>query len=656
MKYREDIDGLRAIAVLAVIFYHLDFPFISGGFVGVDIFFVISGFLITQTIYGDLDRDRFTISRFYIKRIRRIIPVLFFTTTITTIIATVLLPIDELEEFALSLFSVSIFSSNIFFWQNIDYFAVSAELKPLLHTWSLGIEEQFYILFPLFILWTRKLSYKLVIFWIALFMVISFIISASPIGVSHLQANFFLPITRFWELFIGVVLAMIIRDSRFKIEECCQNLNNALASIGLLLIIVPMFLLNHNSIFPATNALYPVIGSVLIIYSAHYSRTWLSDFLSHKVIRYMGIISFSLYLWHWIIISFAKNMIFGELSLLLKISILILTFALSSLSYRFIEKPFRVDKNLKEFLQIKNGTIALIILGSLALFIYLYIRVFYPNKQSLHDSINCFKKEMTLESTKECSFGDVNSSRVFVLYGDSHASAIYPAFEQLAKERKMRGILLPLFGCVPLFDVFRADGVGNASNCTGEYAKNIERFLERNRKEIERVYIVSRWDIYEKGWRINGRLREATHFISDEQTDSKNAKESAEVLKKALLHTVDRINGEMKIELTILKSVPILNGKIDKWGSQEITRTKYLSQQAYTNTIFQSLKDKYKITVLDPIDIFCPKDICLSYNENIRLYIDDNHLSYEGAMMMYPILKGGDNEPDELGNVPKDRE
>ena len=154
MNYRKDIDGLRAIAVLSVIFYHLGFSFISGGFIGVDIFFVISGFLITQSIQNDLDRGIFTIKNFYIKRIRRIIPLLFLVTMTTLGASFFILGVEELKEFALSLISVSIFSSNIFFWQNINYFSVSAELKPLLHTWSLGIEEQFYIFFPLFMIWT----------------------------------------------------------------------------------------------------------------------------------------------------------------------------------------------------------------------------------------------------------------------------------------------------------------------------------------------------------------------------------------------------------------------------------------------------------------------------------------------------------------------
>ncbi|RUM75584.1 MAG: acyltransferase, partial [Sulfurovum sp.] len=214
MRYRKDIDGLRAIAILSVLFYHLGFSFISGGFIGVDIFFVISGFLITQSIQNDLHNNIFTIKHFYIKRIRRIVPVLFVTTIVTMIVALFILPIEALKEFALSVTSVSFFGSNIFFWQHIDYFSVSAELKPLLHTWSLGIEEQFYIFFPLFMMWTATWRSKKVFIVTVLFSFLSFALSASPLGVSHIQANFFLPITRFWELFMGVLLALFLSQKR----------------------------------------------------------------------------------------------------------------------------------------------------------------------------------------------------------------------------------------------------------------------------------------------------------------------------------------------------------------------------------------------------------------------------------------------------------
>jgi len=637
MKYRKDIDGLRAIAVLSVIFYHLGFSIISGGFIGVDIFFVISGFLITQSIQYDLDRDSFTIRKFYIKRIRRIVPVLFVTTLVTLLVSIFVLPIDALKEFALSLVSVSIFSSNIFFWQHIDYFSVSAELKPLLHTWSLGIEEQFYIFFPLFMIWTAKWRYKKMLWVIIIFTFLSFALSSSPFGASHIQANFFLPITRFWELFMGVILAILLNTS-FK-EKKYPYLDNILAILGLGLIISPLLLLDYNSIFPGINALYPVFGAVVIIYSGRNSDTFLTPILSNRVVRYIGLISFSLYLWHWPIIALAKNIIVGEFSLIEQLSILFLTFFLSALSYRFVEEPFRRRERLKEFLKIKNGLLALTILGLTALILFLFLKISFPNTKLKHKDTNCFKTEATMESVEECTFGDRDSNRTFVLYGDSHASALYPLFEKFAKENKRRGVFISLSGCAPLFDVRRDDGVGNASNCTGEYAKNIENFLEKNSKDIKDIYLVARWTLYEKGWILNGRLQKATHFLSNSEIKSKTANQSAKVLKKALFETVDRVSRDFNISTTIFKNVPTLHGDINKRGLKNITRDEYLSQLKYTNAIFKELKRRDGVDIIDPIDIFCPTDSCLMYEGNEPLYIDDNHVNYRGAMKLYPLLE-----------------
>ena len=203
----------------------------------------------------------------------------------------------------------------------------------------------------------------------------------------------------------------------------------------------------------------------------------------------------------------------------------------------------------------------------------------------------------------------------------------------------MKGIFISLSGCAPLFDIRREDGVGNASNCTGEYAKNIENFLESNAKEIEHLYLVARWTLYEKGYILNGRLQRATHFLSDSEIKSTTAKQSATVLKKALFATVNKINNELHIPVTILKNVPTLHGDIGKRGLKNVTREEYLSQLNYTDKIFKKLVQSDGITVLSPIDILCPKEECLMYDGNEALYRDDNHLNYKGAMMLKPLLK-----------------
>jgi len=640
MVYRKDIDGLRALAVMAVVLYHLGFHSLSGGFIGVDIFFVISGYLITKSITQDIENNIFTISSFYIKRIRRIIPALFTITLITIIAALFILPIYELKEFSLSVMSVATFASNIFFWLHLDYFSVSSELKPLLHTWSLGIEEQFYILFPLFMLFSKKIKDQKIIYWMVLFFIISFFISVSPIGIHNPTANFFLPITRFWELLAGSLLAMSAKNIGHK------NIlfNNLLSFLGLILIIIPIFLLDKYSIFPGYNALYPVIGTVLVIYSSSSKeKTYIANILSMQPIRYIGLISYSVYLWHWPIIALSKNIIIGDFTLYIQIIILLLVFFLSILTYHFIEQPFRKNHTLKKFLQLKSGFLALLILLILASFILVYINKTYknnmPNKSTnIDDSIGCFTQPETLDSTMRCSFGDKTSDKIFVLYGDSHAGAMVPVFEKLAIEYKYRGIMLPLTGCPPLFNVFRLDNDRIAKRCKGVYSDNMEKFLEFNKDSIDHVFLVSRWTLYEKGWIVNGRLQPMAHFLSDSETQSKKASDSAKVLQKGLIRTVDKISRKLNIQTTILAPVPVLKGNINYPNIKDVTKKEYMDQRYFIDNIFNTFKDNDLVNIIDPIDIFCPNDLCKMYENNIKLYIDDNHVSQVGALKFAPLI------------------
>jgi len=637
MNYYSAIDGLRAIAVISVILYHLDFSIISGGYVGVDIFFVISGFLITQSIREDIKKQNFSIYNFYIKRIRRIVPALFFVVLITTIFSFFILPINELIEFSKSVFSVSSFSSNIFFWRHLDYFSAASELKPLLHTWSLGIEEQFYIIFPVFMLVTSNVKEKLIIFWIIIILILSFLISVSPLGIEHPGANFFLPVTRFWELLVGSLLAFLIRYSIDK----NKILNNFISIFGLILVISSIVFLTKNSVFPGVNALATVFGTALIIFTSNGGSSFLSVVLSNKYIRYIGLISYSLYLWHWPIIALSKNSIFGGFDITVKCLILVIIFILSVFTYMFVEQPFRTRQSFKRFLKIKNGILALISLSIISASILLYIHKTEHIKIFGSQGIgtSCFKKNETLESTMKCSFGDKDSKKIFLLFGDSHAMALYPAFKKIAFQNGWRGISATFSGCPSLFGVYREDGIGNAKNCTGVYSENVKTFIIENKKNIDMIFLVSRWRLYEKGWIKNGRLQDATHFLSDTENNSKNAIDSSKVLRKSFIGTVNKISEELSIMTNILVSVPTLPVHINKFKERNILKKDYINQRQFIDKIFYIVDNKPLVNVLDPINILCKTSVCNVYYKNKPLYSDDNHVSREGALYLSPLLQ-----------------
>ena len=336
MRYRAEIDGLRTLAVIPVILYHLDFQLFSGGYVGVDIFFVISGFLISTIIFEELENKKFNLVNFYERRTRRILPALLFTLIISIIFSWILLQPYEFIKFHKSLFSVLTFSSNIFFLRDGDYFITDSSLKPLLHTWSLAVEEQFYLFFPIFLLLIQKLNRK-IIFLILLFITITSLIICYVGSIYFKSPNFYLLPSRFWELSIGSITALKI--NYFK-KISYSKINELFGITGLALILFSIYFFDENTPFPSLFTLLPTCGAALIIIFVS-SEDKVGQFLSNKIFVTFGLLSYSAYLFHQPIISFFKIYTERDLSVSYKFVILALTFLLSYLSYRFIELQFK---------------------------------------------------------------------------------------------------------------------------------------------------------------------------------------------------------------------------------------------------------------------------------------------------------------------------
>lgn len=355
MEYRSEIDGLRAIAVLAVIFYHAELNifghyFFEGGYLGVDIFFVISGYLITHIILSELyETGSFNFKNFYERRARRILPMLFFVMLVSIPFAWKILLPSAFIEFAESIFTSIFFSSNFYFYFNTtEYAAESSLLKPLLHTWSLGVEEQFYLIFPILALAVYKYAKKYLL-KILFLLSLGSLIYAEFIGKSNSELNFFLPLSRVWELTVGSLLA-------YKAINYKQNINNFwhqhLPLLGLFLIFYSFFLFQEKTTHPGLITIIPIIGTVLIVgYSS--SSEFVGKLLSTKPMVGMGLISYSAYLWHFPIFAFYRNLDIPE-TLEIKFAIILSTIILSVITFITIEKPFRNEKKntLKKLLKI----------------------------------------------------------------------------------------------------------------------------------------------------------------------------------------------------------------------------------------------------------------------------------------------------------------
>ena len=357
-KYRPDIDGLRAIAVLSVVAFHAFPSWVKGGFIGVDVFFVISGYLISTIIFENLDKGTFSFYEFYSRRIRRIFPALLLVLIACFAFGWFALLADEYKQLGKHIAAGAGFLSNFILWNEAGYFDNSAETKPLLHLWSLGIEEQFYIVWPLLLWFAWKRKFNLLSITVVV-VVASFILNLKGVK-QDMVATFYSPQTRFWELLSGSFLAWFTlykKDaftgikskidvwlSRIVCSEKQDNdgrtLSNVISFVGLFLLLYGFWRINKELSYPGKWALVPVLGAVLIITAG--SKAWVNrTILSNKLAVWFGLISFPLYLWHWPILSFARIVESEVPSRNIRIAAVVLSIALAWLTYKLVERPIR---------------------------------------------------------------------------------------------------------------------------------------------------------------------------------------------------------------------------------------------------------------------------------------------------------------------------
>lgn len=466
IEYRKDIDGLRALAVMPVILFHAGFDSFGGGYVGVDVFFVISGYLITSIILLELNAQTFSLASFYERRARRIIPALFFVMAISTVSAFIWLPPEALEDFGSSLVAVSIFSSNFLFWQETGYWGPVNELNPLLHTWSLAVEEQFYLLFPLLLIFVWWLDKR----WIFPALLLIFLLSLlmSQWGAVHYpEANFFLLHARAWELAVGAVLALRGARSRDKVAAHSNSkIAHELCSfIGLGSIFLAVFLFNERTPFPSIYALLPTIGAALLISTA--DGTLCGRLLSSRGLVFCGLLSYGAYLWHQPIFAFARRGSVNEPTAGTMILLCILSFALAFISWKFIEAPFRSRSFLKRteiFGLVGVGSLIFIMIGSASLltqgFPQRYSEELRPTAELRLEQVNLERhrrlKELCRQKISPRVCGKISDRSLNVLIvGDSHGpdglnifASAYPTANFLLSQRGGCPLLKDLTGIV----------------------------------------------------------------------------------------------------------------------------------------------------------------------------------------------------------------
>lgn len=335
MKYRAEVDGLRALAVVPVILFHAGFSLFSGGFVGVDVFFVISGYLITLVILDSIDDGGFSFLDFYERRARRILPALFVVIVFCTALSFFIMMPSQLKDFSGSIVATSLFFSNIFFWKDSGYFDAAAEEKPLLHTWSLAVEEQFYLFFPFFLIFCLRRGNKFALWAIFLMAVLSLLVSEW--GWRHERlANFYLMPSRVWELLIGSISAFVTRRNPDK--------SDTLSCLGVLGIVFSVFFYDKDTPFPSIYAILPVLGSALVLIFSG-SDTVVTRILSAKPIVGVGLVSYSAYLWHQPLFAFSRVWFLTDPPQYVMGLLSVASLVLATLSWWVVERPFRNREN-----------------------------------------------------------------------------------------------------------------------------------------------------------------------------------------------------------------------------------------------------------------------------------------------------------------------
>ncbi len=601
MRYRPDIDGLRAIAVVAVVLFHADFSLFSGGFIGVDVFFVISGYLITSLIAKEIKENRFSLIGFYERRARRILPALFAVILVSFAIAPIALSPDRFAEFGESAVAATLFSSNFLFWQQAGYFDAPADFKPLLHTWSLAVEEQFYIFFPLALLLIARFAggrwHTLVI----ALGIISFGVSGWAVIYSPASA-FYLPQSRMWELLVGSLLAMQIfpsPTSRFYREA------GSIAGLGL--IGWGVFTFTETTAFPGANAIFPCVGAALLIHAGSTGPSLVNRLLAMRAPVFIGLISYSLYLWHWPAFVFTRSLVPRDLTGIETAGIIGFSFVAAILSWRFVERPFRGGEAILTRKSLFSGAggfaVLLVAFGVLGSAANGGRFSFDPETVVATDIYNEQYNHRTCFLERDQGFEDWQAQSCFInngadanalLWGDSFAAHLVPGFRsnQAAWSHNIlqytSGSCAPVLGWDPLI-------VSNCERFNDHVLKVIDEF------DIETIIVAGHWD---SAFGLGVEPRTITQTI--------------------------RKLRDLGLKVVVIGQTPVFRSNVE-WLAARGKFEDGAPLNMDENINRRVLQLVSNVTFIDPLPFLCDGPICKFRTEDQAYFGDSSHLTVFGS-------------------------
>ena len=641
-KYRAEIDGLRALAVIPVILYHAGFKLFSGGYVGVDVFFVISGYLITTIILAELEAGTFSLIHFWERRVRRILPALFVVMFACFIAAWIFYYPQDMKQFSKSLVAVSAFSSNIFFWLTNGYFDAGTELKPLIHTWSLAVEEQYYVLFPLFLMFTWKLGKSLMVGLLAVLFLISFN-GSQWLSVTLPSFNFYMLPTRVWELLIGAFIAYYFANK--DLNKLNNNIGQIGSLIGFLLIMYSTFAYDNQTPFPSVYTLAPTLGAALIIIFATHI-TVVGKLLGSKLFVAIGLISYSAYLWHQPMFAFARELNLHEPSMYLMSALAVLSFAIAYLSWKYVERPFRNKHRFTQkqvFIFAIVGTIFFIGLGYKGWKSFGY-EFRLPEKERdniLFGSPSIFTGSPNFDSSCRDLLGmskangeicvATSKTPKILFAGDSHAMALFKSI--YGNEVPIDDTLLIAESGCPLYPNL-VNSKKKQDTCQSISDTILSTSLAHNSiKTVVLVNIMPTLNEGKSGFKFNEKVlnnREAFELGIDYMINKLLN------MNKKVIYVMDvpRLKYHPR---TCLQRLPL---RTQLHSDCHYTTLDYKNERKnYMNEIIK-LKKKYpNLAVVDPLNIFCDNKNCKLLYNNKSLYYDLTHISVYGSKLLLNHMK-----------------
>lgn len=647
--YRPDLDGMRAVAILPVLLFHAGLPGVPGGFIGVDVFFVLSGYFMARIILTDLDRGCFSVKQFYVRRIRRIFPALAAMIAVSSVAAWLLFMPQEFLYFAKSVRASALFTANILFRRESGYFDLASDMKPLLHTWSLSVEEQFYLIFPVALF----LSYKYAHRWIFLILLSTIFLSFSAgiWAVFHAPAKaFYLLQFRIWELLIGGLVAAA-PPAKFAAFT-----SRAMTVVGLACVLVPVCFYSPELAFPGVYAAVPCLGTALVIYS-RCEEGMIAGFLSNPVSIFVGQISYSLYLWHWPIIVFSRYALGRELTGGWILGVLVASFTVAYLSWRFVEQPARYGKvaDSHKVLFAFSGC-AILTAIAFAFVVNKYdglperlpkdaLRLYQAtNDRSQFYSKRCFADTdgsgLTPDQIRKsdlCRVGASSGEPQFLIWGDSHAAAIAPAIDAAAHRIGVSGLFVGRASCPPLPN---ADfGPSAAVKRCADHTSAVMSLVEQ--RQFAFVFMIAYWPKYVHRAELPGQ---GIYF--DPNVEPSTVDWSAPV--RASLETTLAEFARQGTRAILVMDVPEMGHAVPEALARALISGSSLDiapsldytnkRQALARRILEETAKSLGALVIDPLSAICDAHRCHAIHDGVVLYADQDHLSAKGAESLAPLF------------------